>query len=194
MKKLTALFCTIVLLLGIAIPASAAEVNAAEINDDFELSGNVELISVQVLPNEEAEELLLEEINSIRNGDVPSVYAIPRDEIDLSTQDYGFDGTYSSTFHSEYLFTGHNGKLQFKIFENSENEGDFIFKVYKKGLINTTIYNAGVARDDNSTLTFKELEKTDKFFFIVYPDGVPVEFAEGTRAIGDDILPDDVLP
>lgn len=194
MKKLTALFCTIVLLLGIAIPASAAEVNVAEMNDDLELSSNVELLSVQVLPNEEAEALLLEEISSARNSDVPSVYAIPTTEIDLSEGDYDFDGTYSSTFHSKYLFTGHDGKLQFKIFENSENDGDFIFKVYKKGLINTTIYNAGVARDDNSTLTFKDLKTTDKFFFIVYPDGVPVEFAEGTRAIGKDILPDDVLP
>lgn len=189
MKKMTALFCVIVLLLGISIPVSAAEMNA-----DIELSSNVELLSVQVLPNEEADMLILEEINSIRGGDMPSVYAIPTTSFDLSTEDYEFDGTYSSTFHSEYLFTGHNGKLQFKIFENSENDGDFIFKVYKKGLFNTTIYNAGVARDDNSTLTFKNLDATDKFFFVVYPDGVPVEFAEGTRAIGDDILPDSVLP
>lgn len=189
MKKLTALFCTIVLLLGVAIPVSAAEVNKAEMNADIALSSNVELLSVQVLPNEEAEALLLEEINSIRNSNVPSVYAIPTTEFDLSSQDYDFDGTYSSTFHSEYLFTGHKGNLQFKIFENSQNDGDFIFRVYKKGFINTTIYDAGVARNEDSTLTFKNLKATDKFFFIVYPDGVPVEFAEGTRAIGNKILP-----
>lgn len=160
----------------VSIPLS---VSATEIEDTTIFSGDVRLLSVEVMSNEDAEALFQETINRNR-----SAYGnrIPTSTYDLSQGDYYFDGTYNSVFYGDWLFTGHNGSLQFKFFENSYNNGDFILKVFKKGLLTTTVYNAGVSRDANSTVNIST-SASSKIYFLIDPDGTAVEFTEGTRLI-----------
>lgn len=156
--------------------------------DDLELSENAHLLSVTVVPNHIADADLPEDLAEALASDSATTYGTTEPSKN-NVWDLNSDGTYdftvnttNDTVYSNYVFTGHYGKLRFRIVENSGRSGYAVFQVRKRNLWNTTIYNVGIDRGTEKVTEFNwnaGLQDDDKIYFLVIPGGIYTNVTSG---------------
>lgn len=178
MKKMTALLLVMALTLAMVIPASASEVES-----EVTISG-AEILSVQEMSHEEADAMLAELLGANENMVAPCGTSAPSSssEWDLSSQRYRFTcNTTNSAIYSNYVFSGHNGKVKFDFqIGSSSGDGDFILRVFIKNFWNTKVYDAGVPRAIYQPVTVGGFDADDLIYFVIIPDGVSTVLIDGT--------------
>lgn len=162
MKKLVSLFLAVIMIFAI-LPVSAFATETPTAPD-----------SIEVVPNEVAEANLPQDLKDALNSKfVTCGTSKPSKTYDLSSEGtYSFpvDSVLNTTIYSKYIFVGHNGTLYFSFNDHSNDGNGYTVKVYKKGLVTTTIATYNGADDD--TLSFSLSVATDaKVYFAVIPKG-----------------------
>ncbi len=164
---LLALLLSIVLFPG-SIPVSAEEIKASDSLNDG--------ITIEIVPNEVIEASLPAYLRDALNDDAVT-YGISRpgsnDIYNLSNGEYYFsvDTVLDTTIYSKYVFIGHDGKVNFYINDTSTASGDYTVKVYKKGLIDTTIYTRVCDHDASTSFGISFDDAEAKIYFAIIPDG-----------------------
>lgn len=140
------------------------------------------LVSVEVIPNDEADALLPKnlylavnsieedyEYNSTKGLSVPDA-----SDIWNLTSDgqYNFTvNTSGSTIYSNYVFLGHGGSVKVHLVENTSTSGKYTFKLYKRGTINTTLYTYKFDHGTTQTIEMDSFSSSDKIYFSIAPNG-----------------------
>lgn len=178
MKKMTALLLVMALTLAMVIPASASEVES-----EITISG-AEILSVQEMSHEEADAMLAELLGANESMVAPRGTSAPSSSSvwDLSVKKYPFTcNTTNTAIYSNYVFSGHNGKVKFNFqISSSSGDGDFILRVFIKNFWTTKVYDAGVARAIYQSVTVDGFDSDDLIYFVIIPDGVSTVLIDGT--------------
>ena len=178
MKKVIATFWVVVLTLTMVIPASATEPKS-----EITISG-AKILSVQEMSHDEADAMLAELCGTEGNGMNTRGTSAPNknSEWDLSSGKYLFTcNTKNTNIYSNYVFSGHNGKVNFDFYiDSTSGSGDFILRIFIKNFRNTKVYDAGVTRAIYRTVTAEDFEPDDLIYFVIIPDGVSTVLNEGT--------------
>lgn len=162
----------VLIMLMTVFPAASAENSwpAAESfdNDDF---------TIEVIPNEEAEANLPEYLKDALNDNITTygVFKPSSSSIyDLSTGRWDF-WAYSkmnSTIYSRYVFVGHDGVVRIRMYDFSTDSGNYTLKIFKKGLIDTTVYSKVCAHDSLTDVTVNFGDSDAKIYIAVIANGI----------------------
>lgn len=103
--------------------------------------------TVEIVPNEIAEKELPEDLLAALHSETYNTHGAtaPTEKSlwNLSSKEYTFHVKTQkdkNTIYSNYVFTGHDGKITVSFTDYVTDSGKFTFKVYKRGLISTRIY------------------------------------------------------
>lgn len=163
--RMISAFLTIAAILSMAIPTFAKEVS----EDD---------LIVEVIPNEVIEATLPENLrDALNSGIVPYGTSKPSSS---SIHNFEEDGRYyfsvttklETTIYSNCVFTGHDGSVKFHIYDSSTDTGGYTVKVFKKGIIDTTVYTKNNCPHGESTDFYVSIDDPDaKIYFAIIPEG-----------------------
>ena len=142
---------------------------------NIELSEGMELLSVEIIPNEEMESLVPEYISeALSSTDQTMTYGVSRPNKnnvwDLSQKPYPFHAksTYEDVF-SNYVFKGHNGSIKLIIDEKSGNKGVAGLNILVRNFWNTVIYSTTFDRGSYSLITVNNINPEDLIYFAIMP-------------------------
>lgn len=188
LKKLVSIMLSAVLLVIGCIPASAAEYPEETLN----LPDGMELLSVEVVPNSIADADLPDNLASaIASFDETSTYGLSKPDKNnvwnLTTDGaYNFTAeSYTQDVYSNYVFTGHNGRVKFRICDSSGEAGYALLQLRVRNFWNTKIYSVGILRGivEITEYQWDTLIGPDELiYFIVCPGGVYTNITVGTMS------------
>ncbi len=150
-------------------------------NDSNAKIGENGLVSIEVIPNEEADKLLpecLQEAIGLLSEEGVQPYGQDRPETS-STWNLGSKGKFSfsvntegTTIYSPYVFTGHNGSVTVYLNETySKSSGKYTFKLYKRNSIfDTTLYTYEFDHGAEQTIEMNNFDKDDLIYISVTPN------------------------
>lgn len=164
-KRALSMLVVLISILSITCPVYAKSVE----NDGF---------TVETFPNEEIEATLPDYLREALNSEVatcgttkPSASSV----YDLTAKGkYNFTVStkLNTTIYSRYVFTGHDGEVKFYLNDTSTDSGSYKVKIYKKGLVDTTVYTKSNCPHDDVTSFYVSIDDVDaKIYFAIIPDG-----------------------
>lgn len=137
----------------------------------------IEGCSVEIIPNEIIDEQLPAELLAalMENEIMPYGQSAPSsgNTYNLANGAYNFSVStkLNTTIYSNYVFTGHGGSVSVYLNDTSTASGSYQFKIYKRGLIDTTVYTRTCNHDDTAKFTTNVGDADSKIFFAVVPKG-----------------------
>lgn len=140
------------------------------------------LVSVDVIPNAEADSLLPDRLYDAVMFDTADVGGISVNGLSVPDSDnkwnlntkgeYDFSvDTSGSTIYSNYVFTGHGGAVKVHLVETTTTSGQYTFKLCKRGFFNTTLYTYKFDHGVNQTINMDSFDSSDKIYFLITPNG-----------------------
>lgn len=140
--------------------------------------------TVEIVPNAIAEADLPEALKAALNETVISPYgtAVPSGSkiYDLGNGPYSFSAytKRGSTIYSNYYFIGHDGAIDGCIYDDSTASGSFTFKLYKKGLVTTTVYSKKCYNGEKNDLYCSFNDSNAKVYFAIVGDKSTVDISK----------------
>ena len=138
------------------------------------------LISVEVVPNKEADKMLPDSLYKMVANDNKLDGKVSTKSLDIPDSDHIWDlgtkGKYSfhvdtsrSAIFSNYVYTGHSGGIKVHLEETMPAKTKYTFMVCKRGMFNTTIYRQKYEHNAKKTFEIKDIDSSAKIYFIVEP-------------------------
>ena len=147
MRKIISLMLALSMIMVIGVNVSA--VGVAEETPALEQKEAI-LVSVKTISNKEADALLPEEIRqtlTVNSGVMPLGSSAPSknalwDLTEEGTRYFHATVTLLYPVYSSYCYTGHDGAIELKIFEDTKAASGktFDFEIQKRGLVDTKVY------------------------------------------------------
>ena len=167
-KKLASLALALVMCLSLCIPVFATP----------RAEKDTGLVSVEIVSNEELMSMLPKEMADKLRDPAPGIMPFGTEKPEYAW-DFLYEGKYNFSVttsrdqvYSNYYFTGHLGTVSVHLEENStSSSGSYKFKLYQKGLVDTTIRTYDFSRHATQDITVNDIDTNAKVFFGVDPWG-----------------------
>ncbi|MCD8147586.1 MAG: hypothetical protein LUD84_09990 [Clostridiales bacterium] len=173
-KRKISFFLAMIMCFSCVASASAVEVqDSSEESDSF---------TITVIPNEEADQYLPEELleaiveaETAEDSSDVSVCgtSIPKKSKKWNlTSDERYDFSVSTTYHtiySDYVFTGHSGKVKIHLHETGDNGGEYIFYLYKRDGNKTVVMSKTIDQGTTKDYTVDGIGSDDLVYFAIVP-------------------------
>lgn len=185
MKRNLALLLSFVLCLTCISPLSASATGTGTIKSmpKFTVIGDgIRLISVEYVPDNCENSIIPNEVmekitcDPVQNDIIPYGTSIPSSSsiYDLSEGKYSFGIETESLYYSDYVFTGHGGRVTMNIKESCglATEAEFLVRVFVRSWrgTGTVVGQVAVKRNNSGTLTVDDLSESSKVYFTISPE------------------------